>query len=115
MVSQRNHPDGRAHELEAVALELELCDDGRPEAADRRDDTVEDAADALAALEDDDAAAGPGERGCADEAVVATAGDDHVVAHCRPRARRCSSAAIRPGAPIRPPPGCAADPHIQRP
>ena len=114
-LAQRQHADRRAHELEAVALELELRDDGRPQPTDRRHDAVQDAAGALAALDDHDPAARPRELGGADEPVVAAAGDDDVVAHPRLRDRRCSSAAMRPGAPMRPPPGWAAEPHIHRP
>ena len=56
-----------------------------------------------------------------DEAVVAGADHDGVDPRRHQAARRpfffsfrYSSAAIRPGAPMMPPPGCVADPHIQR-
>ena len=60
-----------------------------------------------------------------DKAVVSAADDDRVVAvglarsrhryaAFRPRARRTSSAAIRPFAPMIPPPGWVADPHSHR-
>jgi hypothetical protein len=115
VVAQRQHADVRPDELEPVALELELRDDGRPQPADRRDDAVQDAARVLPALHHDDPASGTGKLRGADEAVVAAAGDDGVVAHPRPRDFRSSSAAMRPGAPMSPPPGWAAEPHIQRP
>ena len=112
-LAQRDHPDGRAHQLEAVALELELRDDGRPQPADGRDDAVEDAADALAALEDDDAAAGPGERrrrrrGRCGRRRRRSRRSGHAAASARPQvlerrdpARRAHQAAAGMRAPIR--------------
>ena len=56
------------------------------------------------------------ERG--DQRVVPAA-DNHDVARsrhvqCFPLSFRISSAASRPGAPMMPPPGCVAEPHIYR-
>src|SRR5579862_7501019 len=56
------------------------------------------------------------ERG--DESVVTAADDDHI-AGLRHQAAplmslRISSAAKRPGAPMIPPPGCVAEPHIYK-
>src|SRR3984957_18467250 len=49
--------------------------------------------------------------------IVAAAYDNAVVAaHCdRPKSRRIAPAALKPGAPITPPPGCVLDPHIYIP
>src|SRR5687768_16913814 len=74
--------------------------------------------------------ASPRQHGCRREAIV-TAADEDDVGHLDPpsfaasestlaRLRRrgvrrsSSSAALRPGAPMMPPPGCVADPHIYR-
>ena len=68
---------------------------------------------------DEDAPAGPGEIRRGDEPVVAAADDDRVPgrrhqAARRPRERSTSRAAIRPFAPMIPPPGWVADPHSHR-
>ena len=61
--------------------------------------------------------AGPGQRGGADQAVVAAADDDGVISGHQGfrrlmwRSSSTRSAASRPGAPMIPPPGCVPDPH----
>ena len=69
-------------------------------------------------------AAATREIGGADQAVVAAADDDAVVAvspacaalsEARPRSRRISPAALAPGAPITPPPGWVLEPHMYIP
>ena len=62
-------------------------------------------------LEHERLQAAPREHGCRHQAVVAAADEDDVVRSSR-AARRISSAALRPGAPMMPPPGCVADPHM---
>ncbi len=78
------------------------------------------ASDDLAALEDEGFVSGLREVGCRDEAVVPAPDDDDAPGASRhqPRTlpRRQSSsifvAALRPGAPMIPPPGCVAEPHM---
>ncbi len=116
--------------------EPELADDRRAEPPDglghgRRPDArrelerVGDPADPLAALDDEDPDAGPGEVGRRDQPVVAGADDDRVVggwcragahrqAAFRPRALSTSIAAIRPLAPMIPPPGWVDEPPSHR-
>ena len=87
------------------------------------------AAEPLAPLEDERPQAGPREVRGGDERVVPATDDDVVAppfaaaprrappghqAAFRPRARRTSIAAIRPLAPMIPPPGWVAEPHSQR-
>ena len=82
---------------------------------------AEDPADLLGALQDQDLLPGLCEVGGRDEPVVAAADQDDVELLLRHQAAlrpfffslRYSSAAIRPGAPMIPPPGWVADPHIQ--
>ena len=114
--------------------QVEILDDRRPEPPDRvgktRDADAAElrglgrAADVAPPLEDEDAPAGLREVGRGDEPVVAAADDDRVVvpgpgrgrhqAALRPRERSTSSAAIRPFAPMIPPPGWVDEPHSQR-
>ena len=75
----------------------------------------------LAPLQQRDVPAGLRQVRRGDQAVVAAADDDHAFrrhhATCFPPrffSFRYSSAAMRPGAPMMPPPGCVAEPHIQR-
>ncbi len=83
-------------------------------------DGVEDPADPLPALEHQHPAPGLAEVGGGGEPVVARADDDRVEPLRRHaalppvRVPSSSSAAIRPGAPMIPPPGCVAEPHIHR-
>src|SRR4029077_10323995 len=80
----------------------------------------QDPADALVALEHEDLLTGLREMGGRDEAVVAAADQDDVELLLRHQAARrpfffslrYSRAAMRPGAPMMPPPGCVAEPHI---
>ena len=75
------------------------------------------AADLRAALEYERLESGLGQIKCGDQTVVAATDDDDV-ARLRPSVYaafpsfRISSAARRPGAPMMPPPGCVADPHM---
>ncbi len=134
----RVHPHVGIDQLEAVGCELEVLDDRRAQATDRVSDAGgrdarrdlrvgEDAAHAVAPLEDEDPLPRLREIRAGDEAVVPPADDHHVVAghqatalpaRWRSRAFLCvfrtSSAAMRPGAPMMPPPGCVAEPHIHR-
>ena len=88
-------------------------------------------ADPVTALEDERPSAGPGQIGGGDQRVVAAADDDGVPgiagavrsaaglrsahqAALRRRDRRTSIAAIRPFAPMIPPPGWVAEPHSHR-
>ena len=128
--------DLRRHEAHAVALEVEVTPDRRAQPADvvgqgrhvrtgcelgRRRGATDD----VSPLEDERAHPAAGEVGRGDEAVVAAPDDDGVVAlpapfapatqaAFRPRARSTSSAAIRPFAPMIPPPGWVAEPHSHR-
>ena len=105
--------------------------DGRRTDAWRQLDRVGDPADPVAPLDDEDPDAGPGEIGRRDEAVVTGADDDRVVRGdgggggavtvaviVRPpsgRATRSTSiAAMRPLAPMIPPPGWVDEPHSHR-
>src|SRR5207248_6636098 len=76
------------------------------------------AAYCLATLEYDGFVAGFGEIKRGDQAVVSGADDHHrVLRHqMRPpfQSLRICCAASRPGAPMMPPPGCVAEPHIYR-
>ena len=96
--SERGQGAVERQDVEAVLRQLELADDLRAEQADdvagdaepeAREDLLGDrrAAEDVALLEDDRPQAGAGEVGGADEAVVATADDDRVVAS-RPRVLR---------------------------
>ena len=67
------------------------------------------AASRLAALDDRDGMFVPRQPRRGDEAVQSTTNDDDV-GHQRSASTR--SAALRPGAPMMPPPGCVADPHM---
>ena len=69
----------------------------------------------LAPLEHERLQAGLGQEGRGREAVVAAADDDDVGLHAtfpRSQSFRISRAAIRPGAPMMPPPGWVAEPHM---
>ena len=73
----------------------------------------------LGLLDHQDLAAGLGEGGGGDQAVVASADDDGVeAAHAAlpvralPRSRRISRAALAPGAAMTPPPGWLDEPHM---
>ena len=74
------------------------------------------AADYGAALEDERLVAFFREIESGDESVVAAAENDDVAlrghAQLLPVSFRISSAARRPGAPMMPPPGCVAEPHM---
>src|SRR6059058_2051604 len=76
------------------------------------------AAHRLAALEDDRLVAGFGEIKRGDQAIVTGADDHHrgLGHQMRPpfQSLRICRAASRPGAPMMPPPGCVAEPHMYR-
>ena len=130
----REHADLGLHRHEPLLDEPQVGDHRLPEPPDRVDDPrrpnargeldgVEDPADAVALLQDQDGAAGLREVGGRGEAVVARADHDRVEplrhqatlpAELPAFPPRSSSAAIRPGAPMIPPPGCVAEPHIHR-
>ena len=128
--SERAHI--RPDERQAVTLQTQLLDDRRPQPPDRVGQRRNAGAgcqlrccggpaDGLAPLQHDRPQPRTTQVGGRHQAVVATANDDRVVAvrgHRQaalwPRARRTSSAAIRPLAPMIPPPGCVADPHSHR-
>ena len=136
--SRGEGPDVGADERQAVALEVEIADDRRAQPPDRVGERrhprpgrelgrADGAADRLASLEHDGPQPGLAEIGRGDEPVVPAADDDRVVpvgralvqrrhgqAAFRPRAFRTSSAAMRPFAPMIPPPGWVAEPHSHR-
>ena len=112
-------------------VQLQILDHRRPQTPDGLDEPgrresrrglarPQDPADLLVALEHEDLLTGLREVGGRDEAVVAAADHDDVERLLRHQAAlrpfffslRYSSAAIRPGAPMMPPPGCVAEPHI---
>ncbi len=68
-------------------------------------------ADRVTTLDQRDAPAGAGQHGGADQAVHAPADDDDRRAHRR-ASFRMRSAAFLPGAPMMPPPGWVAEPHM---
>ncbi len=132
------HPDGGREQLEPVPGELELLDDRAAEPADGVGDprcreprcdlgSAQDPAHLAGSLEDRHPPAVLREVGGCDEPVVAGADHDDVgpwsghAYAALPLSPRLplrpfstSSAAIRPGAPMMPPPGWVADPHIHR-
>ncbi len=130
-------------ETEPVRAQVEILDDGRADPADRVRETrhsdaaqlrgLRGTADVTAPLEHQGPLACLREIGGRDEGVVPRPDDDRVVAAAggrddgpvgggvdghqaalRPRERRTSSAAIRPFAPMIPPPGWVELPHSQR-
>src|SRR6185503_11282955 len=123
-------PDLRRHEPQAVRAEVEVLDDRRSEAPDRVREAwhpnaaelrgLGGPADAIARLEHERPPAGPGEVGRGDEGVVPAADHDgvelgrHRQAALRPSERSTSRAAIRPFAPMIPPPGWVDEPHSHR-
>jgi hypothetical protein len=128
---RREHPHLGLDRHEALPHQSEIVDHGPSQAADgvhdpggsetRRElDRVEDPACPVASLEAETLPAGLRQVRRRHEAVVARP-DDHGVVSRRhatlpfpERAPRSSSAAIRPGAPMIPPPGWVAEPHIHR-
>jgi hypothetical protein len=117
---RREHVDVRREALDPVLCEIHVAHDVGMEAgtvSERR--ALETrmnvagrraAADRAARLEHDRLQPGPGEVVRRHEAVVACADDDER-AHARVSAR-IFRAALRPGAPMIPPPGCVAEPHM---
>ena len=109
VVLERRERAVEGQDVEAVLRQVELADDLGPEQADdvagdaepeAREDLLghRGPAEQMALLEDDGLQPGPGQVGGADEAVVAAADDDRVVASAT-----CSSVVGRavPGAPAR--------------
>ncbi len=119
---RRARVGGGPDDLQAVLLEPERADDGRVDGggvreggrADAGDDLRRDRrpANASRALDDERAEPALREHRGGHQTIRPRADQDDVVPHrlC-PRIR---SAAFLPGAPMMPPPGCVADPHIQR-
>ena len=120
---------GGLDQPKAVRSKVEVPDDRRPDPPNgvrqaRHPDAAElgglrRATDPATTLEDDDPASGPSEVPRRDQAIVAAADHDGVEAGRhqaarRPRDRRTSSAAIRPFAPMIPPPGWVDEPQSQR-
>ena len=115
-----------------MIVQLQVLDHGTAEPADGVGDpgggepgrelpAAEDAADLIRTFQDRHPAAVLREQRGRHQPVVARADHDdvraggHPYAALPPRPRpSTSSAAIRPGAPMIPPPGCVADPHIHR-
>src|SRR5208282_6539485 len=131
---ERGHADvGRDHP-QIVFLDLHVAHDFRTKragamrqsrAAEAGVKLVSDggAADLRCALEDERLESSFGQIEGGDEAVVASADDDDIAGAVRLRRHsyaaplmslRISSAASRPFAPMMPPPGCVADPHMER-
>ena len=123
----REDADGRFKFLQAVAGELHVFNDfGQGRTAGMGDGgTFETgmkflgdggAADDVAAFEDERLVAFFREVESGDERVVAAAENDDVAlcghASVLPESFRISSAARRPGAPMMPPPGWVAEPHM---
>ena len=69
------------------------------------------AADDRLPLEDERTSSRFGQVVRCDQAVMAPADDDRVVHRYLP-SERIRMAAFRPGAPMMPPPGCVAEPHM---
>ncbi len=129
---RREHPHVGRDQLQAERRQLQVLDHRLAEPADGvrdarrgepgRDLAVpQDAADLVAPLQQRDVLAGLRQVRRGDQAVVAAADDEHALlrhqATCFPPrffSFRYSSAAMRPGAPMMPPPGCVAEPHIHR-
>jgi hypothetical protein len=118
---ERRHPGLARHEFQAVRVEVQVAGDIRPErthvvcrrrhAEAGREFTRDGrAAHGIPLFEQRHLPAGAGEQRGADEAVDAAA-DDQGGAH-RFASFRIFSAAFLPGAPMMPPPGCVADPHM---
>ena len=105
------------------AQPADILDDGRRLGPHARSPRGDDAPQPVAAFEDQDAEARLRQVGARYQAVVSSADDHRVVSrgtvrHAALRDRRADfmacMAAILPGAPMIPPPGCVAEPHIQR-
>ena len=121
---QGHEPRIGLYEADAAPFELHVGDDRRPERSDRvrqRRRLVAGreffagraAADHVAPLEDERLPASLREIERRGQRVVAAADDDDVVRHhFFPVSFRMRIAALRPGAPMMPPPGCVADPHM---
>ena len=113
------HADGGTREVQALLLEIELGDDVGAQGsrvrerrnAEARCELVghRRAADLVAPLEHQGLATRARKIGRGDQAVVAAADDDGTAHLIFPL--RTASAALRPGAPMMPPPGCVADPQ----
>jgi hypothetical protein len=123
----REHAHGRFEFFQAVARELHVLDNGGEQRAAgvRYGGTFEagmkflgdgGAADDRPAFEDEGLVAFLREIEGGDESVVSAAENDDVAlrghAQLLPVSFRISSAARRPGAPMMPPPGCVAEPHM---
>src|SRR5687767_887084 len=100
---RHGNPRIGAPDCEAMALELEVADDARRYPTRRVLGLVR------ALLEHLHLMSGAGEVMRAHQLVDAAAQDQHVRAHAP--LRRIAIAALRPGAPITPPPGCVPEPH----
>ena len=130
---RREDPDRRRDELEAMLAQAELANHGRPQSTDRLGDRrhshaghqlerVRRPTEPLARLHDQHRSSGAGEVRRRGQAVVTATDDDRVVsgfghgqATRRSRDLSTSSAANRPLAPIRPPPGWVDDPLSHSP
>jgi hypothetical protein len=122
----------RGNDPEPVAAKVQVAHDRRPQPADRVGEARNagtsqhrrlcGAADPRPTFEDDRPPARLREISRRDKPVVPATDDDRVVrsgprrrhAALRPRARSTSIAAMRPFAPMIPPPGWVAEPHNQR-
>src|SRR4029079_3890278 len=125
----REHARLRLHEPEASVLEVQVLHDGSPQGPEHMGDGggaeagMEllghgGAAEDVPPLQHEGLEAAAREQGRGYEAVVAPTDDDDVGRQATfPFFQSLSSsrAEMRPGAPMMPPPGWVADPHMYRP